>query len=312
MEQEGFRTMRTGPDPLGQKPSTPAQEALLRPVWGQQVGAWRELLDRCALNASRKRVRALRIATLRLQAALEFWLQEQAPNFNSVRAVKRWMSQGKKLRRALQPVRDADVSLQMLVTLHNPAVDPDAHSLRRSPSFLREVDALKSIVEQRLEFAMETLLEEIEDRRERLERRSRELERVLESATPQAEGAAAKEAWQLFAALYEEFKELDGSNLHAYRKGLKKVRYLAETGTGRDARRLAVSCKKMLNAAGNWHDCQELTKEAVRRLPGKDSGLAEVLSTITEKSLRRALAICRRSSVRLLKIGDGDEPSTQH
>jgi len=309
MEQEGFRPMRTAPDPLGQKHDTPAQEAPLRPMLPQQVEAWRELLGRSALNANRKRVRALRIATLRLQAKLEFWLQEQPPNSNSVRAVKRWMSQGKKLRRALQPVRDADVFLQKLTSLHSAEAGPDA--LPRSRSCLHEIDALKSILEQRRQSAAQTLLTEIEGRRQRLERRSREMEKVLESATPQAEDAAAKNAWQLFVGLNQEFKELDGSNLHAYRKGLKKVRYLAETGADRDARRLAVSCKKMLTAAGNWHDCQLLAKETVRRLPRKGSGLAEVLRAMTEDSLRRALAICRRSSARLLKDCDQDEPSTQ-
>lgn len=313
MEQEGFRTMRTGPDPLDQKPDTPARDALLQPVWGQQVEAWRELIDRCSLNASRKRVRALRIATLRLHAALESWLQEQARDAKDVRAVKRWITQGKKLRRALQPVREADVSLQGLASLHSSVASPGAHPLQRNRSCLREIGALENRIERQRESAAEKLLAEIEDRRQRLERRSREMEKALESATLQAEGAAAKDAWRLFAVLHEEFKELNGANLHAYRKGLKKVRYLAETGAGRDAGRLAVPCKKMLDAAGDWHDWHELARVAKRLLPGpaKESGLVAVLGTRTEESLHRALVICRRSTARLLNSGGEDEPSAQ-
>jgi CHAD domain-containing protein len=293
MEQEGFRTMRTGSDRLGQEPDTPALDALLQPEWGQQVEAWRVLLGRCALKASRKRVRSLRIATLRLQAALE-----QGPALEGVRAVKRWKTQGKKLRRSLQPVRAADVYLQKLASLRTPAAGP--RTLPCSRACLREIGTLENRIRQQRESAAEKLRSEIEERRERLERRSRELEKALESATDRAEGAAA---WQLFVRLNEEFKELNGANLHEYRKGLKKVRYLAEADP--QAGRLALPCKKMLDAAGDWHDWQELAREAGRGVAGKEGGLAAVLGSRTEEALRRALVLCRRSRARLLKSQTG-------
>jgi hypothetical protein len=90
------------------------------------------------------------------------------------------------------------------------------------------------------------------------------------------------------------------------------VRYLAETGADVEALQLAKACRKMLNAAGNWHDWLVLAKEARRRLPkrGKEGGLLAVLRTMEEEALRRALGICQRHRARLLKNG-GNQPSTQ-
>jgi CHAD domain-containing protein len=155
--------------------------------------------------------------------------------------------------------------------------------------------------------AADALRAKIEERRQRLERRTAALEKVLESALPGKSGSAAQTAFELFASLDEQFKDLDGGDLHAYRKALKKVRYLAETGADPASGRLAAICRKMLNAAGDWHDWQVLANEAQRLLPGKEGGLAAMLATRTDEALHRALDICQRSRARLLKSGGGDQ-----
>jgi CHAD domain-containing protein len=300
MEQEGFTGMRTGTDPSRGEPDAPDQLE-----WWLQLAAWRDSLDRCARKASRKRVHELRIATLRLQAALEYWLSEQAPDAQGVRAIRRWQTQGQKLRRALRPVRETDAYLERLGSLRGPAAGPPGRAQRCSSGCLHEIEVFESEFAHRRKAAADALRAEILERRQKLERRTAALEKVLEPALPRKPGSAAQAAHQLFASLDEQFKDLNEGNLHAYRKGLKKVRYLAETGTDPESGLLAAICRKMLNAAGDWHDWQALAKEAQRLLPGKEGGLAAVLATMTDEALRRALGICQRSRARLLSGGEG-------
>jgi CHAD domain-containing protein len=170
----------------------------------------------------------------------------------------------------------------------------------RSSRCLREIDALESCLKRRRATAAEALVAEIEDHRKRLEQCSREMEKALE---PHGTGAlAAQAARPLFDRLAGEFAELSGCNLHAYRKQLKTVRYLAETGADVETARLAKACRKMLNAAGAWHDWQVLAKEAKRRTPkrGKEDGLLAMLHTMEEEALRHALDICQRHAARLV------------
>lgn len=293
--------MQTGSPPPDSQPYKPTQQER-----HPQLGAWRKLLDRCARKASPKRVHALRIATLRLQTALEHRLREQAQDAGGVRAVKRWMKHGKRLRRALEPVREADVYLELLGSLRAPTPEPDGHLPQRSSRCLREIETLESRLKRRRATAAEALLAEIDDHRKRLVQCSQQMEKALE---PHGTGAsAAQAAHQLFDRLAGEFPELSGGNLHAYRKQLKTVRYLAETGADVEAVRLAKACRKMLNSAGVWHDWHVMAKEAKRRLPkrGEEDGLFAVLRTMEEEALRRALNICQRHRARLVADRSGN------
>jgi CHAD domain-containing protein len=301
--------MHTGSPPPNPQPDAPQPNKPTQPERHPHLEAWRALLDRCARKASPKRVHDLRIATLRLQAALEYRLREQTPDADGVRAVKRWMKHGKRLRRALEPVREADVYLELLGSLRDPAAGPDGRMPHRSSRCLREIEALESRLKRRRATAAEALLKEIQDHRKRLDQCSKEMEKALE---PHGTGEpAAQLAWQIFDRLAGEFPDLSGGNLHAYRKQLKTVRYLAETGADVEALQLAKACRKMLNAAGNWHDWLVLAKEARRRLPkrGKEGGLLAVLRTMEEEALRRALGICQRHRARLV-AGRSEDGST--
>jgi len=292
--------MHTGSPPPDSQPDRPA-----RSERHPKLEAWRASLNLCARKASRKRVHDLRIATLRLQAALEYRLREQTPNADGVRAVKRWMKHGKRLR------READVYLELLGSLRDAAPGADERMSHRSSRCLREIEALESRLKRRRATAAEALLVEIEEHRKRLEQRSREMEKALE---PHGTGElAAQTARPFFDRLAREFAELSGGNLHAYRKELKTVRYLAETGADVEAVRLAKACRKMLNAAGAWHDWQVLAIEAKRRFPkrSKEDGLLAVLQKVEEDALRRALDICQRHAARLLAGSSGNGSAAQ-
>jgi CHAD domain-containing protein len=278
------------------------QAAAPLPRGWQLVEAWRELLGECAQKVSHKNVHDLRIVTLRLQSALEGWLKEH-PDAEGVRDVKRWSAQGKKLRRALEPVREADVYLERLESLREPVAGPKGRKLQCSRSCLREIGEFEGKLMQQREAAADKLQAAIEARYKRLDRRSHEMEAVLKPHMAKAKGEAEQAARLQFVSLAAEFKDLNGTNLHEYRKRLKKVRYLADTGTDAKAKRLAANFKKMLDAAGEWHDWQMLAKTASGALPhhGKGSSLIPVLGTMAEEALRGTLNVCQHTTARLLK-----------
>jgi len=272
--------------------------------------AWRKLLDQCTRKANRERVHDLRIVTLRLQTVLENWLHGLPSDAEAAHVVRRWRRQGKKLRQALQPVRDTDVYLQKLTSLRSLVAVPVNRKSSCSPDCLREIREFGNRLKERRQAAEDELKTEIENRRERLDLSSKDLETVLESQQTHDGGPVAEAVLQNFAELATEFKDLHGGNLHDYRKRLKKIRYLAESGADPQAGRLAVTFKKMLDAIGEWHDWQALGKEAELLLPNHDKqdGLAALLETMTSKTLRRALGVCRRSTTRLIKSEGGDKP----
>ena len=109
----------------------------------------------------------------------------------------------------------------------------------------------------------------------------------------------------MVAGLREEFPELNAESLHAYRKRIKKVRYLAEISAAADplAGRQATTLKRMQSAAGKWHDWQSLVEEVDRTFRGsaKCDGLANLLEARTQESLKEALGLIRRATAQLLK-----------
>ena len=83
----------------------------------KQLVTWRKLLAQCARKPSRRSVHALRSLTVRLQVVMEHSLRKQAANSAAARAFQHWSKDGKKLRKALEPLRDADVHLARLDSL---------------------------------------------------------------------------------------------------------------------------------------------------------------------------------------------------
>jgi len=220
----------------------------LQPEWQHQVEAWRELIAQCARKPSRKRVHALRRLTLRLRAAMEHELQGQARGSAAARAVKRWEKAGKKLRRALGPVRDADVYMARLDGLRNPVGGATGGKPDLSPRCLREIDKLEARLEAERQSGAEELMAVLAAQSKRLNRRSLEMEETLSSGMGAKTRSTAQAALETFAELTGEFPALDATNLHAYRKRLKQALYLAEISAAADplAKRLAAAFRRFI------------------------------------------------------------------
>jgi CHAD domain-containing protein len=269
------------------------------------IEAWRKLLAHCSRKPGRKYVHNLRVATLRLQAALEYLLSRQQPDAPETDVVQRWRRHGKKLRRLLGPVRQADVSLDKLARVRSWAeADADGHPVLPREC-LEAIEAIERIVKRRRETAASKLVAAVERRRKRLFRLSRKMETALATFAPEAESEARERTRAQIAAAAAEFPVLDGENLHEFRKCIKKARYLAEVFApgDRTAGRQAATLKRMTGAVGEWHDWQALTEEAARAEHGDAAmaAAAEFLQAQAGRSLEHALKLCRQSMTRLVK-----------
>lgn len=292
--------MKSGSLPPGGRLAVVAQ-----PDWRRKVEAWRELLGQCCRKPSRKCVHVLRVATLRLQVELEYGLQQRPQEDVAARAARRWKKQAKKLRRALQPVREADVFLAKLASLRDSARETTESQAAPSRHCLRQIGELEQKLKKRRQTAAKSLVVKIKDRLPRLERLSADVE---VAKTPQmlfSEAAAEDAVSKLVSGLAEKYPELNGENLHEYRKDIKRANYLAElfASAGSRAGEQAAVLKKMQVAVGEWHDLEMLGAVAAKTLGKHDTqdGVVDLVNALTASSLERALRQCRQSTAQLLK-----------
>jgi CHAD domain-containing protein len=266
---------------------------------------WRRLLARCGRKPTRKRVHKLRVDTLRIQAGLEYRRDQDGHSGQSAGPASRWSKQADKLREALGPVREVDVWMGMLDDLRRSLAGHGEYIPRSNRESLRQIDQLEEKLKERRKDLEKDLVAEIEARRGRMDRISKDVEDAAEAAIPRDYTVGAGAILDQFAAVVSEFPTLDGDNLHEFRKGIKKVRYLAEFFAAGDleVKQVAVSLRKMQSAIGEWHDWDALARNARHSNGGhgKRGELAELLETLTAESLEKALGVCERITERLLK-----------
>jgi hypothetical protein len=286
-------------------PPGEASEASLQSEWRQRLKAWRTFLAQCGSKPSRKSVHALRALTLRLRVQLEHSLPERAVDSDAAHAFQRWRKEAKKLRKALEPVRNVDVYLARLGSLRAPHGSAPKGETPLSARCTHEIEKLENLMKRdRLE-RTKKLVNVLDERGKRLNRLSNEMEAALASHLPAKASSTAQATLKIIAELAGELPSLDATNLHEYRKRLKPALYLAEISAAVDpvAGRLAIAFRKIHNAVGEWHDWQALTQEADRVFPrhGKQDGLVPLLEEITAKALQRALGQCRSFEARSSK-----------
>jgi hypothetical protein len=290
-------------------PSHGPPATTLQQEWRQQVDAWQELLVQCARKPSRRRVHFLRSLTLRLRVALEYRLEQQRQDSVAHSTMRRWIREGKKLRRALEPIRDADVQLARMTSLRT-ALIAAAETSPPSARCLRQMDKLAVELKRKRDDGVAGVKTLLAARSKRLRRVAAEMEAALAPGVPARAASPAHAAQQLFSGLCAEVPALDAVNLHAFRKRLKPALYLAQFSAATDpaAARLAFVCKKMQSAAGEWHDWQALALEARRILPHrrKQGDLVPILERQADASLERALTRCRRAAARFLRSAAND------
>ena len=262
----------------------------------------RQVLGRESGHLLPETVHLLRTVSRRVESLLEIACgdEEQRPR-RLARALKR-------LRRRAGRIRDLDVQIAALRKLR----------IGREPE--RRARLMNALSEARADREEELIAWLSGKRREKLRHRlsqvdgalNRAVTRAAISASAQAAGDTAArrnghgpgagaenvlrtfdpaaEALRRFAALSRRTGKLSAENLHAFRTGCKKVRYVAEMGAGERAQQIVEKLKAVQVAIGDWHDWDTLRRSA-EEMFGKSvqSALVMALDNLAEAKLQAAI-----------------------
>jgi CHAD domain-containing protein len=269
-----------------------------------RVGVWQKLVERCGKKPTRKRVHALRVVTLRIQAEVEHEMGELPHASHQAQAMLRFGKQAQKLRAALGSVRELDVWIGKLQDLRGSLSKTTEYVPRSTRDTVRQIERLEERLTRRRWTAGQKLLAEIEKRRQDLMDAGDDLQQAASDREDEMHGNEAAAILKEFAAVAAEFPTFDEENLHDFRKRIKKVRYLAEIcGGDPECGRIAAQMKKLQSAIGRWHDWQELARTASRGKHAKDVELKELLDSLAAEAFEAALAVCHGAMVRMDSFG---------
>jgi len=273
-----------------------------------RLAQWRQLLERCGRKATRKRVHALRVVTLRLQAELECDLADLPRASHQAQAILRFGKRAEKLRQALGPVRELDVWIGKLRGLRGSLNKTDEYVPRSMRECVGGIDRLEERLKKKRIVAEKRLVAAINKPGRlggRLVKASEDVEQSLSDHIFGADAGIAEELAARFRAVRAEFSTFSEENLHEFRKRIKMVRYLAEihAGANRATAQIASQMKKVQSAIGEWHDWQDLGREA-HHGHTKSKPLAELLDTVTAESFETALSTVHAISAQM----QGEDP----
>ena len=286
----------------------------------------RENLAKCGDDPDVDPVHDTRTGTRRLQATLEDLVREsqEGEAGEPVRAeATATMKTLKKIRRAAAPVRDLDVHRKLLEKLVKRAVQPcedkkgemqeaagqagigapdvleTPEAGLRTTDLEQQADDLDAWLNHRRSEQADELKAQANDLVAKLDKRLEELETVLRTkhrrrARKKSPSVIALDA---FARLASEMQMLDVSNLHDFRKGAKKARYVAELAVQGDAHaeQVGETLKKLQDEIGDWHDWLVLADEAHSALGDQ----ATELITRVEGERERHFAAAMKTAAKL-------------
>jgi CHAD domain-containing protein len=260
-----------------------------------RLSNWRELIKRCERKPTRKRVHALRVVTLRVQAEVEDESYGLLRASHEAQTMLRFGKLAKKLRDALGAVRELDVWTVKLSGLRESLNETSTYIPRSSRETSRQLERLERRLLKRRERAGEKLVKHIEKWREDLLLAATDVEQSTEERGDASNGEQGSKLLKEFADIVAGFPEICEKNLHEFRKMIKKVRYVAEIhGADRVCWRIAEQMKSAQGAIGEWHDWQVLTRTAGHGKHAKDVEAVELLSGLTADSYAAAIATCDR------------------
>jgi len=292
----------------------------------------RENLAKCADDPDVDPVHDTRTGTRRMQATLEDLVREtsagilkEEPGKEPVReAAIAAMKVLKKIRREAGPVRDLDVHRKLLekvtkraqVKVAEEAAAPEAgnavaardveiSALVPHPTALeQQAGDLDAWLKHRRSELAAGLRGQASDLVEKLDKRMEEVEQALRTRRSRAgrkkpPGVVALDS---FARLASEMQMLDATNLHDFRKGAKKARYVAELAARGDtqAAQVGETLKKLQDEIGDWHDWLVLAEEAHTALGGGARELIALLEAERERHFVAAMKTAAKLRGRLM------------
>lgn len=289
-------------------------------------------LSKCADDPDVDPVHDTRTGTRRLQATLEELLRAtpEGDSGQKVRAAATaLMRHLKKIRRGAAPVRDLDVHRKLLDKLVKhalgqktkkekregtpepmPPLMPDEPDLLERPEaglrttpLEQQADDLDAWLKHRRNQDARRLQAQANALLARFEKRLHEVAVTLRNS-PSARAAKSPGVVALdsFARLASEMQLLDAGNLHDFRKGAKKARYVAELAAqgDRHADAVAKTLKKLQDEIGDWHDWLVLAEETHAALGDGATELAALVESEREKHFVAAMKTAAKLRGRLM------------
>ena len=263
-------------------------------------------------------VHQLRTGTRRVEAMLETLARAAGARglgVSTEAARQRWLRQLKKVRQAAGSVRDLDVHRELLakhfLPEHVPAVDDTARELagattaaHDSSLVAMQARSLDAWLAAHRSHAAQALAAALTGRTQKLEQVEQQFVLAFNkrrAATRRTARSAARLALEDYLRLMDALPHLDAHNLHDFRKGAKKARYVAEAG-GDDPVALAMAraIKRVQDAIGDWHDWEVLTEESHQALGADGVALEAVLEHRVQREYERALRTTATTGRRLV------------
>jgi CHAD domain-containing protein len=278
---------------------------------------WKAELEQCLQESGVETVHRIRTGTRRVEAMIDVFVQE-APDGNPdfTGAATRWRQQLKRIRRAAAPVRDLDVHRKLLEKYAtSKTVEAEPGTLSQSseieglpviPDESKPIQAQADKLDAWLKHAREhnaaELIRQIKKRLERLDGLAAEFTEAWASIRGRRKPVrdAARVSLDIFVGLSDRMPLLDSANLHEFRIGAKKARYVTEvSGSGPQAAAIGKAIKRVQDVIGDWHDWLCLADEAHIALGDEGTQLTELLEAEVERSFQLAKRITERMRGRL-------------
>jgi CHAD domain-containing protein len=281
--------------------------------------AMHRMLEACLEDAGTPRVEEvhqLRTGTRRVEATLEMLAREAGArglNAAAEQARQRWLQQLKKVRQAAGAVRDLDVHRELLGEHYLPhgkpakdrvgeQLDVAATTAHDEPPLVAQAYALDRWLAAQRALAAHHLHVALKQRNDKLSHAEQQFMLAFarrRSAHQRGHRPAALLALEDYLRLMDAMPHLDAENLHDFRKGAKKARYVAESEENDSAAAaLAKAIKKVQDAIGDWHDWLMLAQESGEALGGDGAALAAALEHRVlyhyQRALRTASIVGRR------------------
>ncbi|MBS1805048.1 MAG: CHAD domain-containing protein [Acidobacteria bacterium] len=290
---------------------TGGSEELESQSLSERLSEWRRLLERCGRKPGRKRVHALRVVTLRIQAEVEGELRDLPCASHEAQAILDFGRRAEKLRDSLGAVRELDVWIGKLKDLRESLSESTEYVPRSTRETAQQIERLEYRLAKKRDKAAEKLVTAIERRQDDLLSTASDVEKAIGDGEAEVDEGRASKLLKEFAGIVAEFPNLDEGNLHDFRKRIKKIRYMAEIHAADPVcDRIAVQVKKAQDAIGEWHDWQVLARTAGSEKRAKNSHAVELLSSLTSEAYETALGTCDSVGRRMADLAHGtDTPS---
>lgn len=241
-------------------------------------------LEACRAEPQEKPVHRLRTTARRMEALLNTVKRRRNGGAELAGQIDRALRALKPIRRAAGCVRDTDVQRKLLEEAL--AARAAGGSAEEAKVVAEQGQKLFAALTKSRASAAKELLASIEEGEEKVLRR---LSLLHDAICTIKWSSLLKDARAVERQSARGLKAVDAESMHAYRKGSKAARYLAEMEEGSvAAARYAKRVKQVLDAIGAWHDWMLLTALAKKRL-GKSSALAMMVKKETERALRKAV-----------------------